>query len=183
MTDILKNLIVTLLTPMLLTATGGDRDQARQAAIETVNAYAVSHPAELLLVGQSIALGIAMLSSVSLSMSENIPINLILRLRNNAVSLHRAAERCRSALPQPGQSEAALAPKAVAPPEPAATPAAQDDDFRAAWAAAMTDVANEMQAEMEHLPPDERHRAAQQITALNATVGQLASAAPSRRPA
>ena len=47
----------------------------------------------------------------------------------------------------------------------------------------MTDVANEMQAEMEHLPPDERHRAAQQITALNATVSQLASAAPSRRPA
>ncbi|HEY4040227.1 MAG TPA: hypothetical protein VGM32_00105, partial [Rhodopila sp.] len=100
-TSVLLNLIITFLTPMLLTTTGGDREQARSAALQTVSAYAARNPAELLLVGQSIALGIAMLSSVSLSMAENIPINLILRLRANAVSLHRAAERCRRALPQP----------------------------------------------------------------------------------
>ena len=46
---------------------------------------------DLLLIGQMIALGLATLSSVSLSMAENIPISLILRLRGSAVSLHRAS--------------------------------------------------------------------------------------------
>ena len=84
--------IITLLTPMLLTATGGDRDQAEAAAIQTVNAYAARHPIELLLVAQSIAFGIATLSSVGLSMAENIPIQLMLRLRGNAASLSRGSE-------------------------------------------------------------------------------------------
>src|ERR1700733_6243616 len=113
-TTILMNLIVAFLTPMILTATGGELAQARETAIQTVNAYAARNPAELLLVGQSIALGIAMLSSVSLSMTENIPISLILRLRANAISLHRPAEQCRLALLQPHPNYAAPAPKAQA---------------------------------------------------------------------
>src|SRR5271168_3348662 len=122
-TTFLMNLIVAYLAPMLLTATGGDRTQAEKTAIQTVNAYAAGNLAELLLVGQSIALGIAMLSSVSLSMTENIPISLILRLRANAVSLHRAAERCRQALPQPDPDYVAPAPKA--PPSDAQRTIAQ----------------------------------------------------------
>ena len=98
--NILTNLIVTFLTPMFLATTGGDLNQARAAATETVNAYTARHPADLLLIGQSIALGLAVLSSISLSMAENIPITLILRLRGNAVSLHRAADKCRQALPE-----------------------------------------------------------------------------------
>jgi hypothetical protein len=101
--NILTNLIVTFLTPMFLATTGGDLNQAHAAATETVNAYTARHPADLLLIGQSIALGLAVLSSISLSMAENIPINLILRLRGNAVSLHRAADKCRSALADPQQ--------------------------------------------------------------------------------
>jgi hypothetical protein len=222
-TTYLMNLIICFLTPMLLNATGGDRAQAEKTAIQTVNAYAASNLAELLLVGQSIALGIAMLSSVSLSMTENIPISLILRLRANAISLHRAAEQCRLALLQPHPNYAAPAPKAQArsaqpkptpkpnPETPPATmeaamaalaadsecriaqadaamkatgaaippkasaPMTEDDHFRAAWSAAMTDVAQEMQAATKNLPPDERRLNAQRIVALNATVQHLAN--------
>jgi hypothetical protein len=99
--DLVMNVIIAFLTPMLLATTGSDQAQARAAAIQTVNAYAARNPAELLLIGQSIALGLAVLSSISLSMAENIPITLILRLRANAASLHRAAEQCRRALPEP----------------------------------------------------------------------------------
>jgi hypothetical protein len=49
----------------------------------------------------------------------------------------------------------------------------EDDYLRAAWSAAMTDVADEMQAEMANLPPAERRVAAQPISALNATVNDL----------
>jgi hypothetical protein len=252
-TSILMNLIVAFLTPMLLAATGGDRAQAKQTAIQAVNAYAARNPAELLLVGQSIALGIAVLSSVSLSMAENIPITLILRLRANAVSLHRAAERCRLALPRPDPDYIAPAPeiplsdaelaqeqraiagiaqsrqrvadfqasfaqpkpnqpkprqnpetppatmqaamaalaadserriaqadaamKATGAPIPPkdSTPITEDNHFRAAWSAAMTDVAQEMQAGMENLPPEERRLNAQRIQALNDTVDHLAN--------
>jgi hypothetical protein len=256
-TTILMNLIVALLTPMIVTATGGDRAQAKETAIQTINAYAARNPAELLLVGQSIALGIAMLSSVSLSMAENIPISLILRLRANAVSLHRAAERCRRALPQPDPDYSAPAPevplsdaelaeeqRAIAgiaqsrrhvadfqasfakpqstPETPRATmqaamaalaaeserriaqaaaeadaamkangapippkgsaPMTEDDYFRAAWSAAMTDVAQEMQAEMANLPPAERRLNAQRVIALNAAAANLTSGDPSGKP-
>jgi hypothetical protein len=97
-TSLPMNLVIAFLTPMLLAATCGNRDQATAMAIETVNAYTARNPAELLLVGEAIALGLGVLSSISLSMAENIPINLILRLRANAASLHRAADQCRRAV-------------------------------------------------------------------------------------
>jgi hypothetical protein len=258
-TTIFMNLIIAFLTPMILAATGGDRAKARETAIQTVNAYAARNPAELLLVGQSIALGIAMLSSVSLSMAENIPISLILRLRANAVSLHRAAEQCRRALPHPdpdyvaptpeiplsdaelareqrviagiaesrqrladfqasfaqpqpsqpkptkpqpnpetppatmqaamaalaadserriAQADAAMKATGAAIPPKGAAPMTEDDYFRAAWSAAMTDVAQEMQAEMDNLPPTERRLNAQRIQALNATANNLTNPTP-----
>jgi hypothetical protein len=107
-TDILMHMVVAFLTPMFLATSGGNLDQARTAAIQTVSACLTRNPMDLLLVGQMIALGLATLSSVSLSMAENIPINLALRLRGNAVSLHRASEKCRRALPEPAHQEAPL---------------------------------------------------------------------------
>jgi hypothetical protein len=99
--DVLTHLIVTVLTPMFLATTGGDLALARAAATHTVNAYTARNPIDLLLIAQTIALGLAVLSSVSLSMAENIPISLILRLRGNAASLHRAADASRCALGEP----------------------------------------------------------------------------------
>lgn len=99
-TDVLLHMIVTLLTPMFLTTTS-DIDQAYAAALATVRSCTARNPMDLLLIGQMIAFGLATLTSISLSMEDNIPINQILRLRGNAVSLHRASEECRRALPEP----------------------------------------------------------------------------------
>jgi hypothetical protein len=272
--NLVMNVIIAVLTPMLLATTGGNVAQAHATAIQTVNAYAARNPAELLLVGQSIALGLAVLNSINLSMAENIPINLILRLRANAVSLHRAAEQCRRALPEPvaapveeaplsdidlqleeeiiaevartrqrvadyhasfaqPQAEPALAatpapesqflpppecpdspatmkaamaalladserriaeadaalkstgqpiPKAAprqAPPRQA--PMTEDEHFRAAWSAAMTDVADEMTAGIANLPRSERKAVGIRAEALNSTANQLI-AGKSTRP-
>jgi hypothetical protein len=102
-------MIVALLTPMFLTTTG-DVDQAYAAALATVRSCTARNPIDLLLIGQMIALSLATISSASLSMEENIPINLALRLRGNAVSLHRATEKCRQALPEPDPANACDAP-------------------------------------------------------------------------
>src|SRR5277367_2069215 len=91
-TSLPMNLVVAFLTPILLVATGGDRSEATAMAVETINAHTARNPADLLLVGESIALGLGVLGSIGLSMAENIPIDQILRLRNNAASLHRAAD-------------------------------------------------------------------------------------------
>jgi hypothetical protein len=105
-TDVLMHMIVAFLAPMFLATTGGDIDQARNNATETVRACITRNPIDLFLIGQMIALGLATLSSVSLSMAEDMPISLILRLRGNAVSLHHASEKCRRALPEPGSAPA-----------------------------------------------------------------------------
>jgi hypothetical protein len=97
--DVLLHMIVTLLTPLFLT-TSGTVEQAYAAALATVRSCTARNPIDLLLIGQMIAFSLATLSSVSLSMEDNIPINLILRLRGNAVSLHRASDKCRRALPE-----------------------------------------------------------------------------------
>src|ERR1700733_9648002 len=210
--DILTNLIVAFLTPMFLATTGGDLNQARTAATETVNAYTARHPADLLLIGQSIALGLAVLSSISLSMAENIPINLILRLRGNAASMHRAADKCRSALaatepevadhntdaapatappamaerPAGSERRIAAADPTLKPPSlpnasPRLAPRTRDEHHRAAWSSAMTDVANEITAELAGLPQAERRAAGLRVTALNTTASHLISGIPTHR--
>jgi hypothetical protein len=124
LTDLLTNMVVTFLTPMFLMATDDDVDQARAGAFDTVRACAARHPMDLLMIGQMIALGLATLSSVSLSMAEDIPISFVLRLRGNAVSLHRASETCRRALPEPGHAPAYEQPDLDPEAQPAVTPAA-----------------------------------------------------------
>jgi hypothetical protein len=144
-TSLPMNLVIAFLTPMLLAAAGGDRDQAAAMAVETVNAYTARNPADLLLAGEAIALGLGVLSSMGLSMAENIPINLILRLRGNAASLHRAADQCRRALarPEPSGDEAPLsgieprqkAAETAPPPSAAEAPFLDPLDFPGAPAA------------------------------------------------
>jgi hypothetical protein len=99
-TDVLPHMVATLLTPMFLTATG-NLDQAYAAAMATVRSCTARNPMDLIVIAQMIAFGLAALSALSLSMEENIPINQALRLRGNAVSLHRASDKCRRALPDP----------------------------------------------------------------------------------
>jgi hypothetical protein len=96
--EILLHLVVTLLAPMFITADGGDIDFARQAALQTVNAYRARNQADLIGIAQIIACGLAAIGSLSLSMADELSLPMTLRLRGNANALIRSAERCRRAI-------------------------------------------------------------------------------------
>jgi hypothetical protein len=98
--DILMNLLVLLLAPMFLTASGADIGYARLAAFETINAYQARSQADLIAVAQIVACGLAALGSLSLSMTDDLSLPMILRLRGNANALNRSAEQNRRALSQ-----------------------------------------------------------------------------------
>jgi hypothetical protein len=91
--DVLINLIVTLLAPIFVTAAGGDIGRARVAALETLTAYQARSHASLIKVANIIAFGLATLGSLSLSMGDDVPIPLVLKLRSNATALDRSTDR------------------------------------------------------------------------------------------
>jgi hypothetical protein len=96
--DILMHLIVTLLAPMFLCASGGNIAFARMAAIGTVNAYRARNQADLVAIAQIIAFGLTALGSLSLSMADNLSLSMTLRLRTNANAPNRSAQQNRRAL-------------------------------------------------------------------------------------
>jgi hypothetical protein len=96
--DILLNLIVTLLAPMFLCASGGDILFARMAALETVNSYCGRTHADLLLIARIIGFGLAALGSLSLSMVDDLSLAMTIRLRGNANACNRSSEQSRRAL-------------------------------------------------------------------------------------
>nr|WP_294556846.1 hypothetical protein [uncultured Rhodopila sp.] len=104
----LVNLVIALLTPMFLWATEGDIRLARIAAAQTVTAFGVANDLNLFTVAKIIAFDIAALSSLSLSMYEEISMLLGLRLRGNAVSLDRASARNRAVLEQERRTDKAV---------------------------------------------------------------------------
>ncbi len=96
--DSLVNLIIALLAPMFLWSCKGDVALARAAAAETLAAYCAADNLTLIRAAKVLALDPATLSSISLSMVDDTSASLALRLRGNAVSLDRSAERNRAAL-------------------------------------------------------------------------------------
>lgn len=123
--DILLYLIVTALAPMFLSATGGEIRFARMAALETVNAYRARTQADLIAVAQIIAFGLGALGSLSLSLTDDLSLSMILRLRGNANSCHRSAEQNRRALRISSSSDAA--PDRLDTRDAAETPFSADD--------------------------------------------------------
>jgi hypothetical protein len=113
--DVLMNLIIAVVGPMLLNAAGGDVDLATVTAIKAVNALKPRNEADLIDIGQIVTFGLAAIEAVKLSMRPEFTPNLALRLRANAVSLNRAAAQTRRTLQksqpeqtQPGYTEADL---------------------------------------------------------------------------
>jgi hypothetical protein len=98
--DILLQLIVTLLAPTFLVASAGDIAIARMAALDTLNAYRARDGADLISAGQIIAFGLAALGSLGLSMTGDLSLQMTLRLRGNANACNRSAEQNRRALQQ-----------------------------------------------------------------------------------
>ena len=160
--SVLLNAVIALLAPMFLWSTGGDVACARLAAMDTLAAYRATGPRSLITATTIIAFELAALWSLSQSMSDEISLSMTLRLRGNANSMDRAAERnrrtleqdCRIAgspdLPNEAALEAAVAeaqtmvqqanariraaqpPQAPAPVVPAPNPAPMPEDERRA---------------------------------------------------
>jgi hypothetical protein len=194
----LVELILVLLTPMFLCVSDGDIRRARQAAAETLNAYGARSILGVIIAAKIIAYELAALASLSQSMVDDISPQLALRLRGNANSLDRAAERNRQLLEQqriPTGSDcyteenaaAAVAEaqqrvqQAVASLRPAAQPATgpasqvnmSDAERRTAWADAMAHVAAEFTADLDKLPPAERAKEMMRIRTLTESASAL----------
>jgi hypothetical protein len=190
-TDVLMNLIVLVLAPMFLTASGGD------ILFETINAYAARNHADLIAIAQIIACGLTALGSLSLSMADDLSLSMTLRLRGNANALMRSAETSRRGLGKtqtdPGPDLRVTTVEAPQPdprpqdPTPTArpnipAPTLTDQQRQAMWASAMAEVANEFSASLPFLPPAERKSASMRATALNSTANILLSGPIPPRP-
>lgn len=117
--DILLSLIVALLAPMFLTASGSDINLARLAAMQTVNAYRARSHTDLITIAQIVGCGLAALGSLGLSMADDLSLPMVLRLRGSAVALNRVADQNRRALAASQPAEP------TTPPDPAYEAAVQ----------------------------------------------------------
>jgi hypothetical protein len=107
--DVLLNLVVSLLVPVFTAAAGGELYFARMAALATIESYRGRTQDDLLAIVQIIAFSLAAADSVSRSMAEDLPLPMVLRLRADANANGRSADRNRRALKQ---ARAAATPKA-----------------------------------------------------------------------
>ncbi len=183
----LANLVLALLAPMFLWSTAGDIRLAYTAAAQTVNEYRITKRLSLFTVAKIIAFDIATLSSLSLSMYEDVSMLLALRLRGNANSLDRSGERNRRLLEQ--ESRAGGASVAEEPVEAAVAKAEQMvREARARVQAAASEAKPQPDAEpsavaaAEPMPPTaaapaariaaEQHRAAS-VAAMTAVAAEF----------
>ncbi len=123
--DILLQLIVGVLAPLFLAGCAGDLGSARLAAMETLAAYQARTQSELVKIAQIIAFGLAAMDNLRLSMTPDLSLSMIARLRAGAQALNRAAQQNARALekarrdnPPPAPARAAAAALAPAEPEP-----------------------------------------------------------------
>jgi hypothetical protein len=120
-TEILFNLVVTLLAPMFFAATGGNLEHARLAAAHTVDSFCPRTHGDLITTALLTGFSFSALGSLSLSMDDGLSIPTILRLRGSAQSASRAAEQHRRALQQPSRAAPLPAPLAAPEPDPGLT--------------------------------------------------------------
>jgi hypothetical protein len=194
--EILINVIVNLLAPMFLIAAGGDIVCARTAAAETLDSYRSGSLADLIIIAKIIAFGLAALASLGLSMDDDLPIPMIIRLRANAAACDRAEHRNHRTLqqspperstepdrPAPPPAQPKTQKQAAEDPVPQAPPA-NEERHQAMWAAAAARIAAETAANLEDLSPEARQSASIWIDVLNdaAREFQAGSAAPRPRP-
>jgi hypothetical protein len=192
---------------MFLWSTEGDIRLAYTAAAQTLNEFRITNRLSLFTAAKIIAFDIATLSSLSLSMYEDVSMSLALRLRGNANSLDRSGERARRLLEQETRAgdetdisvEAAVAeaermvreakarihaaaqpdaaPPAAAPETTAAEQPTPADQPPAARADAITAVAEAFKTDLDGLPPEERWKEMARIMAMTAAAAPPPTAA------
>lgn len=125
---LLMTLIIGLLAPMFLGVSAGNIDLARLAATETIEAYCARNHADLIAVTQIVAFGLAALGSLSLSLADDTPLPMALRLRSNANALNRSAQQNRRALKNTSPRDQMFNRRAMpAEPESPLEPVEPDD--------------------------------------------------------
>jgi hypothetical protein len=112
--DILLNLVVALIAPVFLGVTGGDLTLAQATVRDTINDYRARDHADLLAVAQIVGFGLAVVGSLGLSMAQDVPLSMRVRLSGNAVSCKRAEEQNRKARLTRQHQAPALHPQAEA---------------------------------------------------------------------
>jgi hypothetical protein len=183
--DMLLQLIVFLLAPMFLCVSDGDIALARYAALETINAYRARNHAELIMIAQIVAFGLAALGSLSLSMLDDASLPTVLRLRGNANACNRSAEQNRRALVK---SQANDAPSAEAaefvPTAPEPDLSSEPEPFLSAAAEHL--LAEESLARLQPAPtqdlPEAKHRQQIWATAMLQEVEDITATLASLRP-
>jgi len=150
--DRLLNLIVALLTPMFLWSAEGDVALARIAAMETVKSYGLTGSDRVFRAAKIIAFDLAALSSLSLAMADDLAVPLVVRLRGNANSMDRAAERNRTALEQDGTAATTAAKTAHLTEDRAAASVAEAQKL-VQDAKARTQPAHQPPVRTAHQPP------------------------------
>jgi hypothetical protein len=168
-TDPCLNLIITFLTPLFLTTTGGDITSARAAALQAVNTHVARDPTDLFPIAQVIAFGLVSLDSLGRSLNESLSTALILRLRGNAVSLNRAAEQSRKTLLAP------LPDPIAEPPDPEAEHLREQ-----ALMAGLARTEQRLKEARAIVPPAEPSSATHQVTPRNARQPVAAAPQPNR---
>jgi hypothetical protein len=157
----LSDLIIALLTPMFVTASGGNLHYARIAAIETLGQFRARDCIDLIAIAQIIACSLAALGSLTESLADGLAASAALRLRSNAVSLNRIVGQNRRILREP---RPAPAPEMVVDPTPVpdreptgtqipATDQAQYDAAVFATAAAAKKTAAEVMIRLKDTQP------------------------------
>jgi hypothetical protein len=200
----LLTLLITLLTPMFVPATGGNLDLARFAAAETIESYRAQTQADLIAIAQIIAFGLAALAGLSQSMDDTIPLATALRLRGNATACNRAAQQNRVVLtqthpeppppapnpePEPEFDEAQIIAAVAATQKRAAeasttrnvpTPTVEPTErqYQVAWANGAATVAAEIAAEIPSLPPNQRAEATMRAAVLQQCADELLAGEP-----
>jgi hypothetical protein len=115
---------LTRLAALFLSVAGGDLTAARQAAAEMLSAYHPETAEELRLATQLVSFSLHALDALGQAAAPDLPVNGILRLRGNAVSLNRESDKAQRRLEhiQQTRREAAPARPTPEPVQPDPTP-------------------------------------------------------------
>ncbi len=95
--------ILAFLAPIFLDAAGGNNDTAREAARSALACYDARTNRELRLAALAIAFSFGALDALSKAANPDLTLNQVMRLRGNATSLHRSADKAERALAQERQ--------------------------------------------------------------------------------
>lgn len=98
--------ILGFLAPLFMIGSPGDLASATQAAIQMLASYGARTDKELRLAALTIAFSFGALDSLSRAVAADLTVNQLLRLRGNANSLHRAAQKSQEALDELQQADA-----------------------------------------------------------------------------